>query len=142
MDERTKEIRQALLGRCVMAQDGTLEVIPASDRKIRLGMQGVSAGWGAVHFFGVTCRRAVCEAKNPVTVPQLEGHMQSVGRLLRLSTAPDTAACLCHGYMSSPILLTAQPAADGVEIAAYTARSLLSSLRCRSALRALKSRLS
>lgn len=68
MDEQTKEIRQILLGRFQKEKDGSLSEVPAGSHWRMGGFQGLSAGWGAVHFwvlltgnrlvrFHLACRR-------------------------------------------------------------------------------------
>lgn len=141
MDEQTKEIRQILLGRFQKEEDGILAAVP-SGRPWRLGgFQGLSAGWGAVHFLGIAHKKQDCSLSTGVQKAQLDEAMRTFGRVVQLKKSPKTTACLCQHWMSAPVLLTAVCEGTSIEMSAYTTRGLLSSLVCRRSLRMLERRL-
>ena len=141
MDERTKEIRQILLGRCQKTEDGCLAVLPAGEHRRLRGFQGVSEGWGALHFFGVTHRDRSCPLPAGTPKKRLEECMKAMGQTVRLEKSHGLSACLFQYRMAAPILLTANWDGNCVEMSAYTARDALAPFLCRRALRTLESRL-
>ncbi len=141
MDERTREIRRILLGRCRRMEDGSLEVIPSEERWQPRSFQGVSAGWGAIHFLGITHRTRSCRLQAGAPKSGLEESMEALGRAVHLESAQGTSACLCSSLLAAPVLLTASRDGSCIEMSAYTARGVLAPLRCRRALRMLERRL-
>ena len=141
MDERTREIRQVLLGRCRRLEDGSLSVIPAEERWQLGSFQGVSTGWGAIHFLGLSHRERSCPLQAGMPKDCLEDAMKTLGRAVYLEPSQEFSACLCNNWLTTPVLLMASRDGNRVEMSAYTARGALAPLRCRRALRMLERRL-
>ena len=138
MDDRMKEIRQLLLGRFVHGEDGCLTARPTGQRADIRSVQGVSTGWGAVHFLGIAHREQRIPMSAGTAEESLEDVMKTLGRPVRLETAPTLSACLIQRLMVSPIVLEAFRDGDEIKATAYTARGTVSQLTCRRALRALE----
>lgn len=138
MDDRTKEIRQLLLGRFDRGEDGRLTARPVGQRPDLRGIQGVSTGWGAVHFLGIARRNRPIEMPAGAATERLEEVMQMLGRPVHLETAPTLSACLVQHWMASPVVLTACWDGAEVDATAYTARGIAARMTCRRALRTLE----
>ena len=138
MNDRMKEIRQLLLGRFVHGEDGCLTARPTGQRIDICAMQGVSAGWGAVHFLGVAHRNRLIEMPAGTKAEQLEEAMRALGRPVHLETSPTLSACLMQRLKALPVVLTACWDGTEVDVIAYTARGLTSQMTCHRALRALE----
>lgn len=141
MDERTKEIRQILLGRFQRKEDGSLAAAPKGNHWRPGGFQGLSVGWGAVHFLGISHSKLDCSLSSGVQKAQLDAAMQTLGQVVQLEKSPGISACLCQHWMAAPVLLTAACEGTNIEMSAYTTRGVLASLVCRRTLRMLESRL-
>lgn len=138
MNAQMKEIRQLLLGRFVRGEDGCLTARPAGQRTDLRGVQGVSTGWGAVHFLGIAHREQCIPIPAGTAPALLEDAMKALGRPVRLETSPELSACLIQRLMASPVVLTVCRDGAELEATAYTARGLASPLTCRRTLRALE----
>ena len=68
----------------------------------------------------------------------MEDVMKTLGRPVRLETAPTLSACLIQRLMASPIVLEAFRDGDEIKATASTARGTVSQLTSRRALRALE----
>lgn len=125
MDNRTREIRQVLLGRTVWTQDGFLKV---RQKGQHMGFQGVGNGWAAVRFLGISHRERLYRL--PANAPKklTEELLYRMGRPLQLEEQPKAVACLCRYLMSAPVLLIAEREENLLRVSAYTARGLLSPL--------------
>ena len=141
MDEQTKEIRQILLGRFQRRDDGSLTAVPAGEHWRLGGFQGLSVGWGAMHFLGIAHKKRDCTLSTGMQKAQLDEAMKIFGRVVQLEKSPGVSACLSQHWMTAPVLITAACEGNNIEMSAYTTRGLLSSLACRRALRMLENRL-
>ncbi len=137
MDERTRELRRILLGQYKREPDGTLTVLPAGIQNTLPRFQGLSTGWGAMHLGGMTRRSRNYDAPAGMDREKLEGALKTLGRLVRLESAPQAAACLFQYRMALPVLLVAEQDDSGAAVTAYTPRDALAQFRCRLALRKL-----
>lgn len=138
MDIRMKEIRQLLLGRFERREDGCLTARPIGQRADIRGVQGVSVGWGAVHFLGIAHRSRLIEMPAGTKAERLDEAMKALGRPVRLETSSELSACLVQRLMATPVVLTACWDGKDVEATAYTARGITSPMTCRRALRTLE----
>ncbi len=141
MDERTKEIRQILLGRFQRKEDGSLTTIPTGKHWQLGDFQGLSVGWGAMHFLGIAHKKRDCTLSTGMQKAQLDEAMKIFGRVVQLEKSPGVSACLSQHWMTTPVLLTAACEGTSIEMSAYTTRGILSSIVCRRALQILESRL-
>ena len=141
MDEQTKEIRQILLGRFQKEKDGSLSEVPAGSHWRMGGFQGLSAGWGAVHFLGIAHRKQACSLSSGMQKAQLDEAMKTFGRVVQLKKSPGISACLCQHWMTAPVLLTVAWEGADIDMSAYTTRGILSPFACRRALQMLERRL-
>lgn len=137
MDERTKELRRILLGQYICEADGSLTVLPTGIQNTLPRFQGLSAGWGAMHFGGMTHRSRSCTPSAGMTREKLESVLKALGRLVRLESEPQAQVCLFQYRMALPVLLVAEQSGRDITVTAYTARDALAWLRCRVALRRL-----
>lgn len=138
MDDRMKEIRQILLGRFDRGEDGRLTARPVGRRPDLRGIQGVSTGWGAVHFLGIARQNRQIEMPAGAAAERLDEVMRTLGRPVHLETSPELSACLMQRLMASPVVLTACWDGKDVEATAFTARGVTSPMTCRRALRTLE----
>lgn len=138
MDGQMKEIRQLLLGRFEHGEDGCLTARPIGQHTDIRGVQGVSIGWGAVHFMGITHRDRVIRMPAKEGPKRVEEALKKLGRPVRLESSPGMYACLMQRLMASPIILTVCRDGAEVEATAYTARGLAAPMACRKALRTLE----
>lgn len=141
MDEQTREIRQILLGRFQKEEDGSLAAVPAGSHWRLGGFQGLSTGWGAVHFLGIAHRKQDCSLSSGMQKAQLDEAMKTFGRVVQLKKSPGVSACLCQHWMTAPVLLTVACEGAVIEMSVYTTRGILSRLACRRALQMLERRL-
>lgn len=138
MDEQTREIRQILLGRTRREPDGSLSALPAGERRSLRAVQGVTAGWGALHLLGV-CRRERRYRLPPKTPEKLTAELLNrMGRAVRLEKAPGASACLCRHLLADQVLLTVEREDGVLTAAAYTARGALAAPACRAVLNKLE----
>ena len=134
-----KEIKRALCGRVQPAEDGRLQVLPASDHRIL----GVGDGAVAVRLFGVMRSSRCYETRSGrSTVTQLaRKSMQNIGRGLALSEQPDTIACLIRYLLTPPVVLTFRYERDVPTLTAWAGRSPMGWLSLRRAVQVFEKQL-
>ena len=123
MNSVKKEIKEALLGDLVPF-DKKLVVSGVRRTKFRNGLRD---GFQSVLFFGVMCsRRWYMTKKSGKQIRELAVKaMQDMGRIVMLSTLPESEAVYCTYLLNHPAILTFTQGRDGViEVAAYSARDL------------------
>ena len=100
-----KEIRDVLLGKTVLAEDGRLTVPEPGTLFLP---RGVTDGAGAVRFLGIRGkeRRYVTEADESALMASVLEFMRGVGHGLYLREQPDAAACLIRYLLTRPAVLT------------------------------------
>ncbi len=105
MRKDKKEIRDLLLGKAVLDEDGKL-VTPGSG--IFRMPQGITNGAGAVRFLGISGKKRCYETdlSEEELMEEAGACMQSIGRGVRLRQQPDAAACLIRYVLTMPVLLT------------------------------------
>ena len=140
-DPKKEEIRRALLGKAVIAEDGRLAVIPEGDyTHIPLG---IGDGAGAVRFFGVMRRMRRYKTKDGSArvMKAAAESMKHIGRALALQEQPQTVACLIRYILTRPAALTFAYENGAPVLTAWTGRGLTGWLSIRRAIRAFERRL-
>ena len=136
------EIRDILMGRLVKL-DEDLWVAPPADA--RLPFPGFRDGALNVRFKGVTrqsCRFRLRETEVDALFEEAGQALHSMGRTIRLASAPEAPACLYAPNWIAPVLLTLTREGDIMTLTAYTGRGfLIDRFRCRTAFRILEKRL-
>lgn len=137
-----KEIRDILLGRVVRLDENLWAAAPAD---ARIHFFGITDGAGDVRLFGVShlthCYQAA-EMKTDMDLGEVKTALNSMGRPMRLVSAPEGTACLYAPGWIAPVLLTLERVENTFKLSAYTGRSLIAGkLRCHIALRMLEQRL-
>ena len=129
-----KEIRDALLGRTVLADNGRITTLEPGFHL----SAGVADGAGAVRLFGIASRSYTFTTKlsQANALRAAEGAMAEIGRGLILRLQPEAAACLIRPLLMKPLVLTFR-FDDGVPIlTAWTGRRLTAGLAIRRAVSA------
>ena len=110
-----KEIRDVLLGKTVLTEDGRLT---SPEPGTLFLPRGVADGAVAIRLFGIKGkeRRYATDADENTLMAAVLAYMHSVGHGLYLREHPDTAACLIRYLLTRPAVLTfryedGQPAA-------------------------------
>ncbi len=140
MNERLKEIRKVLLGQTQKLDDGSI-MASAHGRRSGRSFQGVSSGWGAMHFLGITHRARACSVKTAIPKGRMREILKTQGEPVYLEKSPEVLACLCRRWMLEPVLLTAWWNGKQLIVFAYTARGIFAPLACRRTLKALEKKL-
>ena len=137
-----KEVRDILLRRIVRQNEQFWTVAPSD---VKFHFHGVRDGAGDVRLFGVThLTRSyqVTDMEPTVVLSAAESALNSLGYPMRLASMPDAKGCLYTPNWIAPVLLTVEQGGDGLQMSAYTGRSLLfAKIRCRIALWILEQRL-
>jgi hypothetical protein len=137
-----KEVRDILLRRIVRQNEQFWTVAPSD---VKFHFHGVRDGAGDVRLFGVThLTRSyqVTDMEPTVVLSAAESALNSLGYPMRLASMPDAKGCLYTPNWIAPVLLTVEQGGDGLQMSAYTGRSLLfAKIRCRIALWILEKRL-
>ena len=137
-----KEVRDILLRRIVRQNEQFWTVAPSD---VKFHFHGVRDGAGDVRLFGVTHLTRNYQATDmepTVVLSAAESALNSLGYPMRLASMPDAKGCLYTPNWIAPVLLTVEQGGDGLQMSAYTGRSLLfAKIRCRIALWILEQRL-
>lgn len=136
-----KEIRDVLLGKTVLAEDGRLAVPEPGTLFLP---RGVTDGAGAVRFLGIKGRerRYVTDADEGALMASVLEFMRGVGHGLYLREQPDTAACLIRYLLTRPAVLTFRYEDGQPTATAWSGRGFLSWLSRLRAVGALERALS
>ena len=123
MSTLDKEIRQILLGRTKLLDDGRLSTLGEGEYMLP---RGIVDGATAVRFLGVARRAKVLKSDLPdkklrETVVKA---MQNIGRGIELEAAEEECACLLRYLLSRPAVLCFFYDNGLPVIAAYTGRGL------------------
>ena len=129
-----KEIRDALLGRTVLTDNGRITTLEPGFHL----SAGVADGAGAVRLFGIASRSYTFTTRlsQANTLRAAEGAMAEIGRGLILRLQPGTAACLIRPLLMKPIVLTFRFDGDVPVLTAWTGRRLTAGLAIRRAVSA------
>ena len=137
-----KEVRDILLRRIVRQNEQFWTVAPSD---VKFHFHGVRDGAGDVRLFGVThLTRSyqVTDMEPAEAFSAAESALNSLGYPMRLASMPEAKGCLYVPNWIAPVLLTVEQEKNGLQITAYTGRSLLAGrIRCRIALWILRQRL-
>lgn len=137
-----KEVRDILLGR-ILRQDERFWAAAPTDAKFHFC--GIRDGASDVRLFGVsqqTRSYQMAEMEPAIAAAAVETALYSLGRPMRFTSMPDRKGCLYAPHWIAPVLLTVEQDKDGLQVSAYTGRSLLMGhFRCRIALRLFEQRL-
>lgn len=122
MRKEKKELRDLLLGKAVLDEDGKL-VTPGSG--VFRVPQGITNGAGAVRFLGISGKKRLYETTlgEEALMEEARACMSSIGRGVRLRQQPDAAACLIRYVLTVPVLLTFQYVDDRGLLTAWSGRS-------------------
>ena len=136
-----KEIRDVLLGKTVLAEDGRLTVPEPGTLFLP---RGVTDGAGAVRFLGIKGRerRYVTDADEGALMASVLEFMRGVGHGLYLREQPDTAACLIRYLLTRPAVLTFRYEEGQIAVTAWSGRGLMGRISRLRAVRALERALS
>lgn len=137
MKREKKEIRDILLGKTVLDEDGALTTLEPGMFRVP---QGIMDGAGGVFFLGIA-RRARCYSSTyseKDTLALAVSCMLDLGRLVRLRLQPETAACRIRYVLTRPAVLTFRYV-DGLPVlTAWTGRGLMAWLTLRRAIRSFE----
>lgn len=131
--EQQKEIRDVLLGRTVLAEDGRITTLEPGFHL----SAGIGDGAGAVRFLGVMHRSRAFESRlgEIKTLQAAQAAMQNIGRGLILRLQPMTVACLIR-YLTTPPVVLAFRYVEGVPVlTAFAGRGLGGRLSVNRAIR-------
>ena len=105
MNDAEREIRNILLGRTLLMEDGRLAVPQKGDFYLS---GGVSDGAGAVRFLGMAKKSQVFETvrKEFDVRVAMQRVLQNMGRGVVLNEQPEARACLIRYILTKPVLLT------------------------------------
>ena len=123
--EEKREIKDVLLGKVVLAEDGRLTTFPKGKGLARLPL-GVSDGAFSVRMLGVMRRAVRYETKlnREKALEEARECMKDIGRGLALREQPDTAACLIRYVLTRPVVVTFHYEGGIPILTAWTGRSL------------------
>ncbi len=118
-----KAIRQVLLGRTKLLEDGTFSTLSEGDFMMP---RGVVDGATAVRILGVARKAKILKSDLPDwKLKEAVGKtMQNIGRGVTLQEEPEARACLLRFLLSRPAVLCFSYMEDQPVIAAYTGRGL------------------
>ncbi|MCR4725415.1 MAG: hypothetical protein K5772_08275 [Clostridia bacterium] len=135
MTNAEKEIRDILLGRTVLTEDGRLCVPQKGEFRLP---GGVSDGAGAIRFLGMLHRTQAFETeRRQEDVLRTVTHcFQNMGRAVILREQQDTPACLIRYILTKPLLLTFGYREGIPVLTAWSARSVTGLFSVRRALKA------
>jgi len=137
MKKEKKEIRDLLLGKAILDEDGKLIVPEAGIFRIP---QGIVDGAGAVRFFGIKKKefRYASSFDEEQTMSEAARCMQNIGRGLHLREHPDAAACLIRYVLTRPVILTFRYVDGDPLLNAWTGRGPTGWISIRRAARAFE----
>ena len=133
MTNEKKEIRNVLLGKTALDEDGKLTSLSKGEFHLPAG---VSDGATAVRFLGVAhrSRRYDTNLTEKKAMAAAETTMREIGRGLSLREQPDTAACLIRYMLTRPAVLTFRYVNDVPTLTAWAGRGLTGWISLRRAL--------
>ena len=137
--EEKREIRDVLLGRTVLADDGR---ITSLEPGLHLSA-GIGDGAGAVRFFGIASRSCCFDAScgQEEAIELARKAMFEIGRGLILRTQPEAAACLIRYVFGRPVVLAFRYIDAVPVLTVWSGRSLLGSLSIKRAVKVFLSEL-
>ena len=135
-----KEIRQVLLGKTKLLNDGRLSSLEAGDYMMP---RGIADGAGAVRFFGVARRARVLDGRLSEwkLKEAVRKAMQNIGRGLVLQEDPEAIACLLRYVLTKPAVLCFHYQGEQPVLAAYSGRGLTGWISRRRAMNTFRKQL-
>ena len=140
MKKEKKEIRDVLMGRTVLDEDGNLTTLEPGTFRVP---QGVVDGAGGVFLFGIARKTCLYETdfSEGDTLAWADWCMASLGRTVRLRTQPEAAACRIRYVLTRPAVLTFRFMEGRPVLTAWAGRGLTARISLRRALRAFQRQL-
>ena len=125
MRKDKKEIRNLLLGKAVVDEEGRLVTPEAGTFRVP---NGIADGAGAVRFLGVGGKTQCYETDlgEEEIMDRAEECMRSIGRGVYLRQHPDAAACLIRYVLTKPALLVFRWVEGRGVLTAWTGRGIMS----------------
>ena len=123
MTPEKKEIRDVLLGKTMILEDGRLSSLGPEDF---IMARGIGDGAGAVRFFGVGNRSRLLESEltKKKIMKRVQKCMGEIGRGLVLQEQPETLACFFRFILTKPAVLTFRFVEEKPVVTAWAARGL------------------
>ena len=125
MKKDKKEIRNLLLGKAVVDEEGRLVTPEAGTFRVP---NGIADGAGAVRFLGVSGKTQYYETdlSEEEIMARAREHMRNSGRGVYLRQHPDAAACLIRYVLTRPALLVFRWVEGQGVLTAWTGRGIMS----------------
>ena len=125
MKKDKKEIRNLLLGKAVVDEEGRLVTPEAGTFRVP---NGIADGAGAVRFLGVSGKTQYYETdlSEEEIMARAREHMRNSGRGVYLRQHPDAAACLIRYVLTRPALLVFRWVDGQGVLTAWTGRGIMS----------------
>ena len=125
MRKDKKEIRNLLLGKAVVDEEGRLVTPEAGTFRVP---NGIADGAGAVRFLGVSGKTQCYESDlgEEELMAQAAECMRGIGRGVYLRQHPDAAACLIRYVLTRPALLVFRRVEGLGVLTAWTGRGIMS----------------
>ena len=122
-----KEIKQILLGRIEMDEDGNLTPISSG---INLNLRGLPEGWGSVMIFGVSQSYHMYDTELSPEEAAYEANesLKDIGRCVVLKENSEAIGCYCRSLFLAPSFVAAEWEDDRLKITVFTGRSVFSPL--------------
>ena len=137
MKKDKKEIRNLLLGKAVVDEEGRLVTPEAGTFRVP---NGIADGAGAVRFLGVSGKTQYYETdlSEEEIMARAREHMRNSGRGVYLRQHPDAAACLIRYVITRPALLVFRWVDGQGVLTAWTGRGIMSWVSRLRAIRAFE----
>ena len=125
MRKDKKEIRNLLLGKAVVDEEGRLVTPEAGTFRVP---NGIADGAGAVRFLGISGKTRCYESdlSEEEIMARAEECMRGIGRGVYLRQHPDAAACLIRYVLTRPALLVFRWVEGRGVLTAWTGRGIMS----------------
>ena len=135
MTVELKELRNVLLGRTTLTEDGRITPVQKGEFRVSAG---VGDGAVAVRFWGIAKHSCCFETKlEPDAVNEAaRKSMQEIGRGVSLRWQPDTVACLIRYVLTRPTVLTFRYIDNIPTLTAWSGRGIPGWLSLRRAVKA------
>ena len=123
MTELEWEVKQVLVGRTILLDDGRLATMGPEDYRMPTG---VMDGATEVRLFGLAKKQVVleCDMDQESALQAVGDVLKNLGRGLVLIYHPEMAACLFRYILTRPAVLTVGYEEDKLILTAWTGRSL------------------
>ena len=135
MTKTEQEVRDVLLGRTFVTDDGHLSSMGPNDYRIPVGISDSSV---AVRLLGVAHRATTIESSlnNRQTLEAAAEAMKHIGRRLTLLEQPEAVCCLIRYVVTPPCVLTFTEIEETYVLTSWTGRAFLGFVSRLKAMRA------